>query len=215
MTDMKDFDFDVMQKKSLVASARKRVNGSKSKKCTLPYEYLTPAQRRELNGKMESMNVNKPITWAELAALPPSMAKEYCETLHRVHKATIRGAARMLGIAHMSYRAFLERIGADIPRPHGHPRKQDVETYERFCGNALDEEAAANEPPAPAKETAVSPTPDPVVELQAKRALPMEPERMTIVINGNLEQLAAYIKLLPMDGRLRMTLTLERTEEEK
>ncbi len=96
MTDMKDFDFDVMQKKSLVASARKRVNGSKSKKCTLPSDYLTPAQIRELNGKMESMNVNKTITWAELAALPPSMAKEYCETLHRVHKATIRGAARML-----------------------------------------------------------------------------------------------------------------------
>lgn len=37
---------------------------------------------------------------------------------------------------------------------------------------------------------------------------------MTIVINGNLEKLAAYIKLMPMNGRLRMTLTLERTEEE-
>lgn len=212
---MNDFEKEVREKKSIASGARHRVNGSKSKRCTLPSDYLTPAQIRELNGKMESMNVNKPITWAELAALPPSMAKEYCKTLHRVHKATIRGAARMLGIAHMSYRAFLERIGADIPRTHGHPRKQDVETFEWFCGNALDEEAAANEPPAPAKETAVSPTPDPVVELQAKRALPMEPERMTIVINGNLEQLAAYIKLLPMDGRLRMTLTLERTEEEK
>lgn len=80
---MNDFDFDVMRKKSLVASARKRVNGSKSKKCTLPYEYLTPAQRRELNGKVETMNVNLPITWGELKALPPHMAKEYIETLHR------------------------------------------------------------------------------------------------------------------------------------
>lgn len=108
-------------------------------------------------------------------------------------------------------------ISADAPRSHGHPTKEDTETFARFCGHVLDEEAAAaNELPTPAKETAVSPAPAPVLEpTNVKRAVAMEPERMTIVINGNLEQLAAYIKLLPMDGHLRFTLTLERMEEEK
>lgn len=203
---MKDFDFDVMQKKSLVASARKRVNGSKSKKCTLPSDYLTPAQRRELNGKVETMNVNMPITWAELKALPPHMAKEYIETLHRVHKASIAGAARMLEVPQTKYAALVRRVGAVIPRMGGRQSREDTEIFARFCRCGQSKVDLA-EPETPVV--------DALDEPKAECALPMEPERMTIVINGNLEQLAAYIKLLPMDGHLRFTLTLERMEEEK
>lgn len=203
VTDMKDFDFEVMQKKQLVESARKRVNGSKSKKCTLPSGYLTSAQRSELNGKMESMNVNKPITWAELKAMPPHMAKEYIETLHRVHKASIAGAARMLEVPLTKYEALVRQVGAVILRMGGRQSHEDTETFARFCGQTKVELAE--------RETPALAAPD---EPKAECALHMEPERMTIVINGNLEKLAAYIKLLPMNGRLRMTLTLERTEEE-
>lgn len=201
---MNDFEKEVREKKSIASGARHRVNGSKSKRCTLPSDYLTPAQRRDLNGKMESMNVNKPITWAELKALPPHMAKEYIETLHRVHKASIAGAARMLEVPQKKYAAIVRQVGAVIPRMGGRQSREDTETFARFCGQTKVELA---EPETPALAA-----PD---EPKAECALPMEPERMTIVINGNLEKLAAYIKLLPMNGRLRMTLTLERTEEEK
>lgn len=199
---MNDFDYDVMLKKSLVASARKRVNGSKSKKCTLPSDYLTPAQRRELNGKVETMNVNLPITWGELKALPPHMAKEYIETLHRVHKASIAGAARMLEVPLTKYSALVRRVGAVIPRMGGRQSRADTETFARFCGQTKVDLA---EPETPVVDALDEP----------KAAQPMQPDSMSITINGNLEQLAAYIKLLPMDGRLRLTLTLERMEEEK
>lgn len=201
---MNDFDFDVMQKKSLVASARKRVNGSKSKKCTLPYEYLTPAQRRELNGKVETMNVNMSITWAELNALPPHMAKEYIETLHRVHKASIAGALRMLEVPQTKYAALVRRVGAVIPRMGGRQSREDTEIFARFCAQTKAELVELETPASDALD-----------EPKAALAQPMQPDSMSITINGNLEQLAAYIKLLPMDGRLRLTLTLERMEEEK
>lgn len=204
MTDMNNFDFDVMRKKSLVASARNRVNGSKSKKCTLPYEYLTPAQRRERNGKVETMNVNLPITWGELKALPPHMAKEYIETLHRVHKASIAGAARMLEVPQTKYGALVRRVGAVIPRMGGRQSREDTEIFARFC-RCGQSKVELVEPETPALDALDEP----------KAAQPMQPDSMSITINGNLEQLAAYIKLLPMDGRLRLTLTLERMEEEK
>ena len=85
----------------------------------------------------------------------------------------------------------------------GRQSREDTETFARFCGQTKVELA---EPKTPALGALDEP--------KAECVLPMEPERMTIVINGNLEKLAAYIKLLPMNGRLRMTLTLERTEEE-
>ena len=65
------------------------------------------------------------------------------------------------------------------------------------------------EPPKPKPEPQ-SPPECPPEPPKPARAQPMQPESMTITLSGDLEQLAAYIKLLPMDGRLRMTVTLER-----
>lgn len=47
---MNDFDYDIVQKKRLVASARKQKCGSKSKKCSLPSDNLTAAQLKAKNG---------------------------------------------------------------------------------------------------------------------------------------------------------------------
>lgn len=214
---MNEFCWDVKQKKSVAASAKHRVNGARSTRVTMPSDLLTPAQRRELNGEVKSVNLNKPITWEELKALPPSMAKEYVETLHKVHKATGNGAARMLGIYPHKYNEFVRQIGADISQHKGgRQTREDAETFARFCGHIPSEETAADsEPPAP-EETEVYTPPAPVQELhKAAPAQLMTPDRLSITVTGDLDQLAAYIKLLPMDGRLRMTLTLEKIEEEE
>ena len=49
---MNDFDFDVLQKKRIARGAYHRKNGSKSKRCTLPSDYLTAAEKRKLNGEV-------------------------------------------------------------------------------------------------------------------------------------------------------------------
>ena len=46
---MHDFDYDAMQKKRIARGASHMKRGSKSKKCTLPSDYLTAAQKRRLN----------------------------------------------------------------------------------------------------------------------------------------------------------------------
>lgn len=189
---MSEFDFEVRQKKSVASGARRRVNGSKSKRCTLPSDYLTAAQKRELNGECYAVNLNEQIGWIELLSLPLSMAKEYIEHLHGVHMAPITGAAEMFGIDVKTYQQYLEKIGVEIPRSAGRRPREVEETWKAFW-----------QPPAPQEEE--RPMEEPKVERK-----PMQPESMSITLTGDLEQLAAYIKLLPMDGRLRMTVTLER-----
>ena len=207
---MNDFDYDARQKKNIAASARHRVSGAKSKRCTLPSDYLTEKQRQELNGAVESVNLNKPITWQELKALPPSLAKEYCETLHRVHKATIKGASRMFGVDQTAYKPFLRQIGAVVQRQTGKPCKEDAETFARFLG----EIPATEKPPEaarPAPEMLPTKKQEPIKQPTAQ---PVQPDSMTISITGSLDKLAGYISLLPMDGKLKMTIMLEKVTEE-
>ena len=51
---MHDFDYDAMQKKRIARGASHMKRGSKSKKCTLPSDYLTAAQKRRLNGPVST-----------------------------------------------------------------------------------------------------------------------------------------------------------------
>lgn len=79
---MNEFDFDVMQKKRLSASARHKVNGSKSRKCGLPSDHMTPAQIKKLNGPCESYDLGKPMTWDDFKAMPIDLRQQYLDGLH-------------------------------------------------------------------------------------------------------------------------------------
>lgn len=67
---MNDFDFENMQKKRIAQGARHRVCGSKSKKCSLPSDLLTAAQKRKLNGPVESYDMGRPMSWDRFTVMP-------------------------------------------------------------------------------------------------------------------------------------------------
>lgn len=52
---MNDFDYDIVQKKRVARGAFAHVNRKRGK-CRLPSDYLTAAQKREMNGKMKTYN---------------------------------------------------------------------------------------------------------------------------------------------------------------
>ena len=74
---MTDFDYDVYQKKSTARGAKYKVNGSKSKKCTLCTDYMTPSQIKKMNGEMVTFNMNEPVDWGTFCKLPAEVGKEY------------------------------------------------------------------------------------------------------------------------------------------
>ena len=72
---MNDFDWDAHQKKLIAQGARHKKKPRKG--CTLPSDYMTPAQKRKQNGEVQTMTLNKPITWAELNSYPEDVQREY------------------------------------------------------------------------------------------------------------------------------------------
>jgi hypothetical protein len=78
---MNDFDYDAMQKKRIARGAYARKGGARSKKCTLPGDYLTAAEKRKLSTTKVSVNLKKPMTWKEFKALPTDVKIEYLSYL--------------------------------------------------------------------------------------------------------------------------------------
>lgn len=78
---MNDFDYDAMQKKRIARGAYAKKGGSRSKKCTLPDDYLTPAQRAKLSKENVSVSLKAPMTAKEFKLLPTDVKREYLEWL--------------------------------------------------------------------------------------------------------------------------------------
>lgn len=78
---MNDFDFDIVEKKRMARGARCKKNGSKSKRCTLPSDNLTPAQRKALSGPVSSYSMNLPMEWEVFKSIPKDLQQSYIDTL--------------------------------------------------------------------------------------------------------------------------------------
>lgn len=79
---MNDFDWDVLQKKRIAASARRRVCGSKSRYCGLPSDHLTPAQIKARSGPVMTYAMNQPMSWRDFKAMPLDLQQAYLDGLH-------------------------------------------------------------------------------------------------------------------------------------
>lgn len=80
---MNDFDWDVLQKKRTASGAKHIKRGSKSKKCTLPSDFLTAKQRKELNGNVTTYNLSAPMTWCDFKGMPLDIQQEYIDGVQR------------------------------------------------------------------------------------------------------------------------------------
>lgn len=81
MTSYNPFYDDVKSRKAEAAGARHRVCGAKSKKCSLPSDNLTDAQRRKLNGPVRAYNVKLPMRWGEFKAMPTDLQQAHVSFL--------------------------------------------------------------------------------------------------------------------------------------
>lgn len=106
------FVSDSREKKSVARSAVHRRGGSKSKKCTLPSDYLTEKQRKELNGTVDSYSLNYFYTWAQFKALPDDIQVEWINHMSKKYDCGYTAIARMvLNTTAGSIRQYFERKG--------------------------------------------------------------------------------------------------------
>ena len=108
---MNDFDFDVMTKKRIARGASARKCGSKSRRCTLPSDYLTDAQKKARNGKMSTYNLSKPMTYEQFKLMPRDLQREYLLKLRNDMHASSRVIAQMFGCSYETVRVVIRDLG--------------------------------------------------------------------------------------------------------
>ena len=85
-----DFYKDVKDKKTLARNAKYKKNGSKSKKCTLPSDYLTRKEKLKMNSEVKTYKMSQKYSWKEFTKMPLDIQREYLVYLRDTYAATTR-----------------------------------------------------------------------------------------------------------------------------
>lgn len=113
---MHDFDYDVMQKKSIARGAAHRKRGAKSKKCTLPHENLTKKELKALSGEVKTYNIHQRLAWAQFKELPDDLAAEHIAYLVDTFGANQSAIADALGVCTITVRRYIQEHGIHVKK---------------------------------------------------------------------------------------------------
>lgn len=117
MTDEKYlFEQTSRERKRNARGSFAKKGGSRSKRCSLPSDYLTEKQRKELNGPVETYDliVNAPITAEKWNRFHPLVKKSYIKTCFKQHHARLHDIAVMLGKTDSNFRKELRSYHIDV-----------------------------------------------------------------------------------------------------
>jgi len=102
----------VRDRKALVPSARHKVNGSKSKKCMLPSDNLTAAEKKKLNGPMKTYAINQPMPWSEFKSMPHDLQQEHIDYIQNRFELGLVTISRVVfGMSDAALTLYAKRVG--------------------------------------------------------------------------------------------------------
>lgn len=135
---MHDFDYDAMQKKRIARGASHMKHGSK--KCTLPSDYLTAAQKRRLNGPVSTYKLDEPMSWESFKAMPEDLQKKYILNLQETYQANDKMVGKMFGKSDVTVGEYRKKLGLN---PIGKSRMTRDEVavrdakWDAFCNGVV------------------------------------------------------------------------------
>ena len=154
---MNDFDFDVMTKKRIARGAAARKCGSKSRRCTLPSDYLTDAQKKARNGKMSTYNLSKPMTYEQFKLMPRDLQREYLLKLRNDMHASTRVIAQMFGCSDETVRVVIRNLGIDTGGKKMYMNLDQLLRWNNWLsGDAANTPVAVTEPETEAEAETIS-----------------------------------------------------------
>lgn len=87
---------DIKEKKSAGRGAYHKKNGSKSKKCNFPSDYLTKKEKMAMNGECISYDMKKFYSYAEFKTFPDDIQLKYINGLINRYNVTVSAIAEDL-----------------------------------------------------------------------------------------------------------------------
>ena len=154
---MNDFDFDVMTKKRIARGAAARKCGSKSRRCTLPSDYLTDAQKKARNGKLSTYNLSKPMTYEQFKLMPRDLQREYLLKLRNDMHASTRVIAQMFGCSYETVRVVIRNLGINTGGKKIYMNLDQLMRWNNWLsGDAANTPVAVTEPETEAEAETIS-----------------------------------------------------------
>ena len=217
---MNDFDYDVLQKKRTAAGARHMKRGSRSKRCSLPSDNLTPAQLKRRNGPVSTYKLDAPMRWDDFKAMPVDLQKKYLTNLIETYGATNEMLGDMFYVRPTHVGTVKKALGVVSHNPHrlvGEKKAIRDQMWAAFCNGVVGGGDAVKETPnAPKKvETLPARCPDELGEAALTQAKPerkyLELGRISAEFTGpfNLESLASWLAKLPVKGTDEVRILVE------
>lgn len=221
---MTNFDHEVRDRVNVARSARcKKASVKGPRGCTLPSDYLTDAQKRKLNGPVESFRLDKPLSLEEFRRLPDDLKKEYILGLQREYRASDIMIADLFGVTNGAvwlWRRDLgipalgrgkvatvrsEHIKAWVSWLNGETGKEETET----TVVAEESEEIMTEPVNPAEEYAF------LEEADTPEESPAVLNQLVLELTGKFGggKLASLLSSLPV-GDDKVTIRIEVTRHE-
>ena len=217
---MNDFDYDVLQKKRTAAGARHMKRGSRSKRCSLPSDNLTPAQLKRRNGPVSTYKLDAPMRWNDFKEMPDDLQKKYLTNLVETYGATNEMLGDMFYVHPTHVGAVKKALGVVSHNPHrliGEKKAIRDQMWAAFCNGVVGGGDAVKDTPKEPKKVETLPVrcPD---ELEEKALTPVEPERKYLELGRisaeftgpfNLESLASWLAMLPVKGTDEVRIRVE------
>ena len=178
---MNDFDYDALQKKRIAAGARHMRRGSRSKRCSLPSDNLTPAQLKRRNGPVSTYKLDEPMRWDDFKAMPVDLQKKYLTNLVETYGATNEMLGDMFYVHPTHVGAIKKALGVVSNNPHRISGKQKAirdQMWAAFCNGVVGGGDAVKETPKEPKKLEALPVrcPD---ELEEVAITPVDTEAPT------------------------------------
>ena len=147
---MNDFDYDVLQKKRTAAGARHMKRGSRSKRCSLPSDNLTPAQLKRRNGPVSTYKLDAPMRWDDFKDMPVDLQKQYLTNLVETYGATNEMLGDMFYVHPTHVGAVKKALGVVSHNPHrliGEKKAIRDQMWAAFCNGVVGGGDAIKETP--------------------------------------------------------------------
>jgi hypothetical protein len=224
---MTDFDYDVKQKKSIARGAYARKGGSKSKKCSLPSDLLTDAQKRKLNGPCVEVKLDEPMKWDRFKSLPVSLAKEYIANLRETYNPSQKMLAEMFGVGQSAVCTVFKSLGINSGparrADYGEETRIKQAKWDAFChgvvgggSNLIIEDANDQIEPendeieTPDIEEIANGDPERPVCIEAPKPDPVRATTLCASFNGfpDLATLESFYRLVGTD-KVKVTINIE------
>ena len=142
---MNDFEFDCLQKKRLAQQSKYSKRASKSKKCPMSIDNMTKKQWIERCGKIVTIKMDSPVSWASFKELSKQTQEEYLKNLMEKYHINASSLAEMFHITPITVRRHIATQGLAVSFPVGHSMNaEDRRAWELFLsGDASENEVSA------------------------------------------------------------------------